>query len=202
MPTSYTPRDRLPKQFTGENTDIWGDILNAGLERIEEMKDGVLTLSVTGARTLNSANDNTDEAHYAIINVTGGNGGTITVPAVQKLYIVRVSSAVLGNIVMSAGGSTVTVIPGEMALVVFTGADAFKTSTMSAVTDPVNDQDVATKKYVDDASFDAAAGNLPGQTGNAGKFLSTDGSVAGWQAISYQNVQGLQGFVIACALTL
>ena len=45
---------------------------------------------------------------------------------------------------------------------------------------PTLDLHASTKKYVDDTAFTAAGGNLPGQGGNSGKYLTTDGTVASW----------------------
>jgi hypothetical protein len=51
---------------------------------------------------------------------------------------------------------------------------------ITSLADPVDDQDAATRAYVDSVAFEMAAGALPGQAGNDGKFLQTDGSTAGW----------------------
>ena len=45
---------------------------------------------------------------------------------------------------------------------------------------PSSDLHASTKKYVDDTAFASLSGVLPGQSGNAGKFLTTDGTVASW----------------------
>lgn len=47
---------------------------------------------------------------------------------------------------------------------------------------PTNDLHPASKGYVDDLAF--AAVDLPGQSGNSGKFLTTDGSTASWDDVS------------------
>ena len=40
--------------------------------------------------------------------------------------------------------------------------------------------DAATKQYVDNTAFAMASGSLPGQGGNAGKALITDGTIPSW----------------------
>lgn len=57
-------------------------------------------------------------------------------------------------------------------------------------TGPTNNMDVATKQYVDTALGTVDA--LPSQTGNSGKFLTTDGTAASWanvDALPSQNGQ-------------
>lgn len=46
---------------------------------------------------------------------------------------------------------------------------------------PTAPADAATKQYVDDTAWTANAGNLPAQSGQNGKFLRTNGTVASWQ---------------------
>jgi hypothetical protein len=52
--------------------------------------------------------------------------------------------------------------------------------TLTNLGSPSAATDAATKGYVDGVAFSMAAGSLPGQTGNAGKALITDGSNASW----------------------
>lgn len=53
------------------------------------------------------------------------------------------------------------------------------TGTVTVPT-PVNSTDAVTKGYVDSAAMSTA---LPGQTGNAGKFVTTDGTTASWATV-------------------
>ena len=200
--TTYTTSDRLPLMPPGTNTDTWGTVLNGALQRLEDMKDGVLSFNLSGSKTLISANDTTDEAHNAVMNVTGGSGGTITFPAVAKVYLVRIDPSVSGNVTLSAGGKTVTCYPGEVTVAFFTGVDCFRPYSFHAAPAPQAPGDVATKAYVDNAALTAAQGSLPGQTGNSGYFLQTNGSTASWQPITESEVQGAKAFSIAMALSL
>jgi hypothetical protein len=177
MPSSPTTRNRLNKQGTGENLNTWGANLNTGaLDLIDAALDGLVSFSLSGARTLTSANYVDDEARRRIIFITGGTGGSVTVPSVEKLYIVRNGSS--GNVTVGhVGGSQVTVPPGAITLVICDGANAFGGGTDLVTL-------AAANAYTDATAFTANAGILPGQTGNAGEFLSTNGTNALWQAVT------------------
>ena len=47
---------------------------------------------------------------------------------------------------------------------------------------PTVDLHASTKKYVDDTAFASLSGVLPGQGGNSGKYLGTNGTNASWNA--------------------
>ena len=200
--TTYTTSDRLPIMPSGTNTDTWGTVLNGALQRLEDMKDGVLAFNLSGQKTLISANDATDEAHNAVMNIIGGSGGTLIFPNVVKVYIVRVDPSVSGNVTLSAGGQTVLVYPGEVTVAFCAGVDFFRPTSLHAVPAPMNPGDAATKAYVDNAALAASQGSLPGQTGNAGSFLQTNGSTASWQPITENEVSGAKAFAIAMAISL
>jgi len=190
MPSSYSVSFRLNLQAPGENLNTWGTNLNAGVfQLIEDALAGAVSLSLSGPTTLTSVNGATDQARCMAVNVTGGTGGTITVPGVKKLYFVRNTAS--GAVVITTGsGATASFAAGEVGFCYSPdGINFYKTSTttdfagarLQNVGSPTANTDSATKGYVDGVAFSMAAGSLPGQGGNAGKFLGTDGVNASWQ---------------------
>ena len=187
MPSSYTTRNRLNKQATGENTNTWGALLNTGgLDLIDFASDGITTISAGGATTLTTANGMTDQARARAINITATTAATITIPAVEKFYLVRNASASVDHIVTN-GSSSVTVYAGEVVTVLTDGTTVWRFALrnmggakLTNLGAPTSDLDASTKKYVDETAF-ASITNLPGQTGNSGKYLKTDGTNASWQ---------------------
>ena len=186
MPSSYTTSLRFELQFTGENLNLWGDKLNAALSRADDAIAGWLTKPLTGDYALTTANGGPDEARRAMLKFTGTGSFTVTVPAVAKRY--DVWNACTGDLTLTNGSASVVVKPGEVVAVVTDGGAAMKRvqstdfggARITGVGAPASNGDAATKKYVDDTAFAAAGGNLPGQAGNAGKFVTTDGSSASW----------------------
>jgi hypothetical protein len=79
-------------QSLGENLNTWGsNRLNDALERLDEAIAGVQAITISGtATTLTSTNYATDQARKAALVLTGtlSANSTITVPNVEKLYLV------------------------------------------------------------------------------------------------------------------
>jgi hypothetical protein len=224
MPSTPSARIRLEKQALGENLNLWGSVkLNDALERIDEAIAGVEAITISGASTtLTSTNYATDQARKAVLVFTGtlAANSTVTVPNAEKLYVVvnNTTQATYSLTIKTAAGSGYALRPGPQ-MVYCNGTDVFRASpTLSELplptaalafnaqrlTDigaPAAATDAATRKYVDDTAFSISAGSLPGQTGNAGKYLTTDGSTAGWASVTsaVTSVNGQTGVVTLTA---
>lgn len=189
MTATYTTRNRWTKQAIGSNTNTWGDVLNLVFDLMDASDDGVTTVSQTTPYTLTTANGATDEARRRVIRYTGATASTITIPAVEKVYLV---DAVTADCTITNGSNSVTV-PGGMSSLIYTNGTLMRTiqnrwfanQRITGVASPTVSTDAANKGYVDSQAFEAAAGNLPGQPGNAGKFLTTDGTNASWASTSF-----------------
>lgn len=193
MPSSYTPSLRLEQQFTGENINIWGVLLNGVIGRIDSSIAGLRIVPLTGNYSLTTANGTDDEARNGIIKTTGAGPFTVTIPAVSKTYYWF--NACTGVVtVTTGGGSTVDVASGETCVILCDGSNVKRVFSrnmdgqrLTNLGSPTSPTDAATKKYVDDTAFALNAGQLPGQIGSAGLFLKTDGTVASWAAPTIGN---------------
>ena len=189
MPSSYTTRNRLNKQATGEGTNIWGTVLNTGaLDLLDFAADGITTISAAGATTLTTANGTTDQARARILNITATTAATVTIPALEKLYLVR-NAASNADHVITNGSSSVTIYAGEIVPLITDGTTIWRFdlrnmggNKLTNLGSPTVNSDAVTKLYADTLAFSAV--DLPGQAGNAGLFVTTNGTTASWgQAI-------------------
>jgi hypothetical protein len=206
MPSTASTRLRLEKMATGEKINTWGTTQNAAqFDLLDEAVAGVETIALTGNHTLSSTSFVSDQARNMGLRFTGslGSGATITIPTVEKLYFVINDSG--QTLTFSAGGTTGEVENGRRKWVACNGtdvyvgedgadkeyvdaADALKlnlaggtlTGPLILNAAPTIDLHASTKKYVDDTAFNATAGILPGQGGNSGKYLTTNGTIASW----------------------
>lgn len=97
----------------GQYLDTWGSRLNAqgGSDLVDAALDGVEDFALSGSKTLTNNNGAADEARKRALDITGGTGGTITIPNVDKLYFVRNGSS--GDVVITTGsGTTATIKTG------------------------------------------------------------------------------------------
>jgi hypothetical protein len=190
MASTYSLRFRLNYQAPGDNLNVWGTTLNVGVfQLLEDAMAKRVPLTLSGAYTLATANGATDEARCAFLDVIGGSGGTITIPSVEKVYLVNNSST--GDAAVTTGaGAVATLAPGEMNLVV---CDATNVKMLGV-------NGLSLKAYVDATAWTYNAGALPAQAGAAGKFVKTDGTTANWDQIQVDDVAGLQTSIDASAL--
>lgn len=186
MPSAYTPLG-FNKQASGENENTWGEVLNdEAIELIDTAVRGRTAFTLSGSKTLTSTNGVANEARSAILHITGGTGGTVTVPNISKPYLVINEAS--GAVVISAGGvNTASVAAGETAQVAVDGLAAvhkvifsdFGGEKLRNVGNPTDAQDAATKAYADSLAFGAV--DLPGQgAGTVGFVLTSDGASAEW----------------------
>lgn len=196
MPSSPTPLLNVEQQAAGENLNTWGDPnLNSALQRLTEAIAATTAVS-TYPVTLTSTNYVANQARNMML-VCSGAGGTVTIPGQSKLYIV--SNRSTGNVVITAGGLSATVASGDTVPVICDGTDCriasrtdFQNSVLKNIAngsnplDGVNKQQIdavlaAAQAYTDATAF--ASASLPGQAGNAGRYLTTDGGTTSWAAV-------------------
>jgi hypothetical protein len=191
---SPTQRLRAQLQDPGSNLNVWGQLLNdTAITLLDEAIAGVEKISLTGnngSLTLTSANYASDQARNAALVFTGSPAVnvSVTIPAVEKVYVV--SNTTGKDVTLSAGGAGVTLAAGDRAVVWCDGTDCGFGSVTAA----------SMQQLINNAVF--APGVLPGQTGNAGRFLKTDGSVASWGDVPNPDVGGGADATITTSTTL
>lgn len=196
MPSSYSPLNRFEEQNPGEGLNTWGSNLNTKTTALIDFAvSGETDLTISGPITLTSSNGAADQARSATLKFTSGTGGTVTIPAVTHHYRVRNSTS--GSVIFTTGsGTTATVEAGNFATVVCDGTNCWRHVDAADIAAAL----ATAEAYTDAAAFASSSGVLPGQGGNAGKFLQTNGTSPSWVAISSSNVTTALGFTPQAAL--
>lgn len=210
MASTATTRNRFKKQGTGDNVNSWGTELNVGgLDRVDEAISGIAPYTLSGSKTLTSNNYTADEARMPVQHITGGTGGTVTIPGVQKQYLVI--NGATGSVTFTTGGGTTAVVAaGDAIWVSCDGTDVramkqtdYGASLITSSSAPTVNSHLANKGYVDSAIIQASlSASIPGQSGNAGKFLTTDGTNPSWATISQVAITDALGFTPTSVTTL
>lgn len=200
--TNFSPLLGLALPTTGDLSGTWGTVVNTAItDLLDSAIAGTTTLSADTDVTLSTTNGAPNQARNAVILWTASNGATtrnITAPAQSKAYIVI--NAGTGSIVVRGSGPTtgITVTAGYKALIAWNGSDFVKitggpinlnSADVTGVLPPANggtglsavgtNGNVLTSNGTAWVSSTPASG-LPSQTGNAGKYLTTDGTNANW----------------------
>lgn len=169
MPSSASTRLRLEKQFTGENVNAWGTKLNDVIDRLEEAITGLVTVALTDSTSLTSTNYAQDQARFAAIKFTGTGPYTVTIPSVQKMYLIW--NAMTYAVTLTTGAGTTTVVDPDD--IVFVMCDATNVK-------PQGYDGLSLKDYI--ASVVVGGGAVvPSVSGNSGKYLTNDGSNTLWR---------------------
>ena len=192
MPSSWSSSLRFELQFTGENINLWGDKLNADLQHVDYSIAGWLAKTITGDYSLTTANAADDEARAAMIRFNGSLtvNATITLPPVSKAYFIYNATNKVLTITTGAG-STVSIDPGDKTVAKCDGAGVHTISFGG----------LGLKDFIA-ASVLAATGTLPALTGNAGKYLYTDGTNALWRQPSTADLSDYAAKVVGVQVAL
>jgi hypothetical protein len=117
---------------TGENDNTWGDQTNYNLQRIDDMANAYIGVTLSGSTKTLTFTDNPtayaqEDGRCKVLNFTGSPGATCTVTFPNKLmwYYVLNNTGDSNDIVCTAGSgaATYTVSAGRDAIIYVDGSD-------------------------------------------------------------------------------
>lgn len=194
MASTYSNSLKLQLMATGENSTTWGAVTNTNLgTTLEEAIVGSADVTFSSADTsISLSNSNaTQTARHLRLNLTGTTGGVtrvLTVPDVEKVYMVNNACADAIE-VKNSTGSNVSVPAGKSMWVYSTGSSVVDATTH--LTSLTLGTDLAVAEGGTGISELTAESVLVGNGTNAVKFLApgTSGNVitstgSGWTSES------------------
>lgn len=134
MASTYSTNLKLQLMTTGENSTTWGTVTNTNLgTTLEEAIVGSADVTFSsGNESLSLSNSNaTQTARHIRLNLTGTTGGstrTLTVPDIEKVYIINNGCADAIEVANSTG-SNVSVPAGASTWVYSTGSNVVDVTT-------------------------------------------------------------------------
>ena len=129
MASTYTANTGLEKIGSGEQAGTWGTTTNTNFDILDDVLNGVLTLTITGNTTLTTTDGTLSNGHHKVLLLAGSPSGafnlTIDPNDQQKYYFVRNSTGQTATVLQGGGsGTTVAVATGTSAIVYADGAGA------------------------------------------------------------------------------
>jgi hypothetical protein len=114
---------KIQLMATGENSGTWGNVTNTNLgTALEQAITGSVDVTVSSNVTLSLTDTNAAQDARALrLNIGGSGGFNLTVPNIQKLYLVN-NATLAAVVVKNASGSTVTVPTAKTMWVYSTGS--------------------------------------------------------------------------------
>ena len=131
MPSSWSNAE-LRLMVTGENDNTWGDQTNYNLQRIDDMANAYIGVTLSGSTKTLTFTDNPtayaqEDGRCKVLNFTGTPGATCTVTFPNKLmwYYILNNTGDSNDIVCTAGSgaATYTVSAGRDAIIYLDGSD-------------------------------------------------------------------------------
>lgn len=213
MTINYSTLLGLAKPVTGTESGQWGEIVNDKItDLLDEAIAATATLDVTSADAdISTITDGlASDGRCMVLKVTGTPGTTrnVTAPDQSKVYFV-INDSNASVVVKVSGETGVTVASGANVLVAHNGTDyelvggnVTLTGTQTLTNKTLTSPTLTTPALGTPSSgtltnctglplstgvtgvLAYANGGLPSQTGNSGKYLTTNGTAASWATVS------------------
>lgn len=199
MPSTFS-QNGLELQAAGEHLNTWGSTnLNNTLKRANYLISGYQAVTVNdGTNTLTSSNSSTSQSDFqgynALIKLVAGTITTnfsVVVPSVSMRWSIWNATSKSATIT-TGSGATVTVETGDIIPV-----ECFDGTNIETV----SYGGLALKDYIA-AQVIGVTGALPAVTGNAGKFIYTDGTSSFWKAVAIDDFSDYASLILGVQVAL
>jgi len=131
MASTYTSNTGIEKIGAGEQAGTWGNTTNNNLDIVDRTLNGVVTLTITGDKTLTTSDGTLSEGQYKVIVLSGSPSGafnlTIDPNDQQKWYFIKNSTNQTATIKQGGGSGTTVALATNTSGIVYadgTGANA------------------------------------------------------------------------------
>ena len=127
MASTYTANTGIEKIASGEQAGTWGTTTNTNFDIIDDVLNGVITLTISGNTTLTTSDGAVSNGHHKVIVLGGSPSGafnlTIDPNDQQKWYFIVNSSGQTATVLQGGGsGTTVAMSTGTATTVYADGA--------------------------------------------------------------------------------
>lgn len=129
MASTYTSNGGIEKIGAGEQAGAWGTTTNNNLDIIDRTLNGLVTLNISGDKTVSTSDGTLSEGHYKILVLAGSPSGgfnlLIDPNDQQKWFFIKNTTNQTATVKQGGGsGTTVALATGTSAIVFADGTGA------------------------------------------------------------------------------
>ena len=129
MASTYTSNGGIEKIGAGEQAGAWGTTTNNNLDIIDRTLNGLVTLTISGDKTVSTSDGTLSEGHYKILILSGSPSGgfnlLIDPNDQQKWFFIKNTTNQTATVKQGGGsGTTVALATGTSAIVFADGTGA------------------------------------------------------------------------------
>ena len=129
MASTYTSNGGIEKIGAGEQAGAWGTTTNNNLDIIDRTLNGLVTLTISGDKTVTTSDGTLSEGHYKILVLAGSPSGgfnlLIDPNDQQKWFFIKNNTNQTATVKQGGGsGTTVALATGTSAIVFADGTGA------------------------------------------------------------------------------
>ena len=129
MASTYTANSGIEKIGAGEQAGAWGTTTNNNLDIIDRTLNGLVTLTISGDKTVSTSDGTLSEGHYKILVLAGSPSGgfnlLIDPNDQQKWFFIKNNTNQTATVKQGGGsGTTVALATGTSAIVFADGTGA------------------------------------------------------------------------------
>ena len=129
MASTYTANGGIEKIGAGEQAGAWGTTTNNNLDIIDRTLNGLVTLTISGDKTVSTSDGTLSEGHYKILVLAGSPSGgfnlLIDPNDQQKWFFIKNTTNQTATVKQGGGsGTTVALATGTSAIVFADGTGA------------------------------------------------------------------------------
>ena len=143
MASTYTSNTGIEKIGAGEQAGTWGNTTNNNLDIVDRTLNGVITLTITGDKTLTTSDGTLSEGHYKVLVLAGSPSGAFNLlidPNDQQKWVFIKNSTNQTATVKHGGGSGTTVaLATNTSGIIFADGTGANANVAAVPTDLVGD---------------------------------------------------------------
>ena len=143
MASTYTSNTGIEKIGAGEQAGTWGNTTNNNLDIVDRTLNGVITLTITGNKTLTTSDGTLSEGHYKVLVLSGSPSGafdlTIDPNDQQKWFFIKNSTNQTDPVKQGGGSGTTVAVATNTSGIIFADGTGANANVAAVPTDLVGD---------------------------------------------------------------